>query len=85
MRVLLAQAVQLYIILIILRAVISWFRINPVGQFFKIYLFIIQITEPVMKPARELLNRILPASPVDFSPILVILVLNFLRNILLGL
>ncbi|MCF7913457.1 MAG: YggT family protein [Candidatus Cloacimonetes bacterium] len=85
LRMLLANIVQIYMIVIIIRAVLSWFRVNPAGEFFKIYLFIIQLTEPVMRPIRELQNKLIPGSPLDFSPILVIILLNLLRNILLGL
>lgn len=81
---LLAQAVQIYMYIIILRAVLSWFQISPNGEFFKIYLFIIQITEPVMRPVREFLHRIFPTSPLDFSPIIIIIILNFLKNVLIG-
>jgi len=81
---LLAQAVQIYMFIIIIRAVLSWFQINPNGEFFKIYIFIIQITEPVMRPVREFLHRIFPASPLDFSPIIILMLLNMLRNILIG-
>ncbi|MHA1739063.1 MAG: YggT family protein [Candidatus Heimdallarchaeota archaeon] len=81
---LLAQAVQIYIIIIIIRAVLSWFQISPSSDFFKVYLFIIQITEPVMRPVRDFMHRIFPASPVDFSPIIIIVVLNMLKNILMG-
>ncbi len=81
---LLAQAVQIYIIIIIIRAVLSWFQISPSSEFFKVYLFIIQITEPVMRPVRDFMHRIFPASPVDFSPIIIIVVLNMLKNILMG-
>lgn len=84
LRMLLAQAVQIYIIVIIIRAVLSWIQINPTGEFFKIYLFIIQITEPVMRPVRDLLHKIFPASPFDFSPIIVIIVLNMIKNVLIG-
>ncbi len=84
LRMLLAQAIQIYIILIIVRAVLSWIQINPTGQFFKIYLFIIQITEPVMRPVRDFLHKIFPASPLDFSPIIVIVVLNMIKNVLIG-
>lgn len=84
LRMLLAQAIQIYIILIIVRAVLSWIQINPTGQFFKIYLFILQITEPVMRPVRDFLHKIFPASPLDFSPIIVIVVLNMIKNVLIG-
>ncbi len=84
LRLLIAQAVQIYMFLIIIRAVLSWIQINPAGDFFKVYLFIIQITEPVMRPVRDFLHKIFPASPVDFSPIIVIVILNMLKNILIG-
>ena len=84
LRILLAQVVKIYMYLIIFRAVLSWIQINPTGQFFKIYLFVIQITEPVMRPVREFLHKIFPASPIDFSPIIVIVVLNMVFNILIG-
>lgn len=84
LRLLIAQAVQIYMFLIIIRAVLSWIQINPTGEFFKVYLFIIQITEPVMRPVRDFLHKIFPASPVDFSPIIVIVVLNMLKNIIIG-
>lgn len=84
LRILLAQVVKIYMYLIIFRAVLSWIQINPTGQFFKIYLFVIQITEPVMRPVREFLHKIFPASPIDFSPIIVIVVLNMVFNILMG-
>jgi len=84
LRMLLAQAVKIYMYLIIFRAVLSWIKINPTGQFFKIYLFVIQITEPVMRPVREFLHKIFPASPIDFSPIIIIVVLNMLFNVLMG-
>ena len=84
LRILLAQAVKIYMYLIIFRAVLSWIKINPTGQFFKIYLFVIQITEPVMRPVREFLHKIFPASPIDFSPIIIIVVLNMLFNVLMG-
>lgn len=81
---LLAQAVQIYMFIIILRAVLSWFQINPNGPFFKFYIFIIQITEPVMRPVREFLHKLFPGSPFDFSPIIIIIILNILLNVLLG-
>ena len=84
LRILLAQVVKIYMYLIIFRAVLSWIQINPTGQFFKIYLFVIQITEPVMRPVREFLHKIFPASPIDFSPIIIIVVLNMLFNVLMG-
>ncbi|MEA2095557.1 MAG: YggT family protein [Candidatus Cloacimonadota bacterium] len=84
LRLLIAQAVKIYMYLVIFRVVLSWIRINPTGQFFSIYLFVIQITEPVMRPIREFLHKIFPSSPIDFSPIIVIVALDLIRQFLIG-
>ena len=61
--------------LIIFRAVISW--VNP-DPFNPIVQFVTRVTEPVLEPLR----RLLPAMPVDLSPILAFLVIVFLKKFL---
>ncbi|MBQ3379265.1 MAG: YggT family protein [Clostridia bacterium] len=53
--------------LIIIRAVISWIRINPN----KVTYWIVRITEPILAPIRKLMMRssFLRQFPVDFSPV----------------
>jgi YggT family protein len=59
--------------LILVRLVLSWFQPSP---YHPVIRFIVRVTEPVLAPAR----RIVPAvGVVDFSPILVFLVLGWLR------
>ncbi|HDQ04559.1 MAG TPA: YggT family protein [Deltaproteobacteria bacterium] len=60
--------------IIIFRAVISWVNADPYN---KIVIFLYRVTEPVLRPVR----RVLPAQNIgiDFSPIVVILVILFLR------
>jgi YggT family protein len=67
----------LYMWIIIFRAVISWVNPDPYN---KIVIFLYRITEPVLRPVR----RILPLRNVgiDFSPIIVILVIIFLQYFL---
>jgi len=83
MRFLLVQIIDIYMIIIIVRAVLSWFPINPQSSFFRIYLFIIQITEPVLGRVREFLSRMIPNMAIDFSPFIIIILLNILRNFIL--
>lgn len=83
MRFLLVQIIDIYMIIIIIRAVLSWFPINPQSSFFRIYLFIIQITEPVLGRVREFLSRMIPNMAIDFSPFIIIILLNVLRNFIL--
>ena len=61
--------------LIIFRAVISWVSPDP---FNPIVQFVTRATEPVLEPLR----RLLPAMPIDFSPVLAFLGIIFLRSFL---
>ncbi|OPY85113.1 MAG: YGGT family protein [Smithella sp. PtaU1.Bin162] len=67
----------LYMWVIIFRAVISWVNPDPYN---KIVIFLYRFTEPVLRPVR----RILPFRNmgIDFSPLLVILVIIFLQYFL---
>ncbi len=65
---------------ILIRVLLSWIpnlsRDNPLVQ------LLMQITDPVMEPARRLIP---PVGGMDFSPIVVILVLQFLGRMLMSL
>lgn len=72
-------AISLYIIIIIIRAVSSWFNPNPYSPGM---MFLIRITEPVLTRIR----RFLPLSGVglDLSPIMAIFGLMFVRYFLVS-
>ncbi len=63
---------------IIVRALLSWFY--PVGKD-RWTRLLVDLTEPLLAPVRGLLSRILPI-PIDFSPIVVILLIQLLQNML---
>jgi YggT family protein len=65
---------------IIIRALLSW--VLPVGRD-RWTRILVDITEPILAPIRALLSRVLPI-PIDFSPIVAILLIELLRNILIG-
>ena len=66
-----------YIWIIIARAIISWVSPDPHNQIVR---FLYRITEPVLRPVRYRLPTL--AMGLDFSPMIVILVLYFLREFL---
>ena len=70
-------ALTLYMWIIVFRALISWVNPDPYNQ---IVIFLYRFTEPVLRPIR----RILPMRNVGigFSPIIVILVIIFLKYFL---
>ncbi len=83
LKFILIKTIDIYIFLIILRAIFSWFRLNPQNNFFQLYLWLLKLTEPALGKIRELQFRILPNSPIDFSPLLALFILNFLQKIVL--
>jgi len=66
-----------YMWIIIFRAVVSWVDADPYN---KIVIFLYRVTEPVLRPVR----RIIPLRNIgiDFSPVVVILVILFLQYFL---
>jgi YggT family protein len=70
-------ALTIYMWIIIFRAVISWVNADPYN---KVVIFLYKVTEPVLRPVR----RILPMRNmgIDFSPIVVIIVIIFLQYFL---
>jgi YggT family protein len=67
----------IYMWIIVFRALISWVNPDPYNQ---IVVFLYRVTEPVLRPIR----RRLPMNNIgiDFSPIIVILAIVFLKYFL---
>jgi len=59
----------------------SWFNVSRSGQLYRyLYLF----TEPVLGPFRNLFNSMgLLGSGIDFSPMVAIFALNYIRNFII--
>jgi YggT family protein len=70
-------ALTLYMWIIIIRALISWVNPDPYNQ---IVILLYRFTEPVLRPIRRRLP--LGNTGIDFSPIIVILVIVFLKYFL---
>ena len=69
--------IDLYTLVILGRAVFSW--LPPESRRNDFYAFLLRITEPVLAPVRRLFP---PGSRVDFSPLVVILLLQFISRAL---
>ncbi len=63
-----------YMWVIIIRAVISWVNPDPYNR---IVIFLYRITEPVLRPIRRWIP--LGNLGIDFSPVIVILAIYFLK------
>ncbi|MCY7007839.1 YggT family protein [Fusobacterium simiae] len=66
-------------ILIMIRVILSWVRFN--NSFTEL---IYSITEPILKPFRDILDKYINL-PIDFSPLLLILFVELVEKILIRL
>lgn len=74
---LLDTIISIYIFVLIIRVLMSWFNPNP---YHPVAQFLYRITEPVLSYVR----RFLPlGGGIDFSPMVVILALYFIQNFLI--
>lgn len=73
--------VELLSILIVVRALVSWL---PLSEDNKFNSFLVLMTEPIMDPIRRLLYKFefTRELPVDFSPIVAIILLGIISSIL---
>lgn len=67
----------IYMWIIVARALISWVNPDPYN---KIVVFLYRVTEPVLGPIRKIIPR--NNLPIDFSPLIVLLVIIFLQYFL---
>ncbi|MBP6342515.1 MAG: YggT family protein [Candidatus Omnitrophica bacterium] len=75
----LAQGVDIFLTamswLIIIRALISWVSPDPYNP---IVQFLNRVTDPILNPIR----RLLPAMPIDISPIIAYVLISIVRTFL---
>ena len=70
---------QLYIIVIFLRVILSWFPISPDSPIASVYRFVYAVTEPVLGPIRRVMPGVgFGGMGLDFSPIIVLLLLQII-------
>jgi YggT family protein len=78
-----AQLVSLLInvlmLAILIRAILSWFMQVGRDPFTRL---LVDITEPLLAPIRQLMSRIIPGMFIDFSPFVAILVLQYHASML---
>ena len=75
--------IQLYVLLLVVRVVMSWFPISPNGPAETVAGFLYMVTDPVLVPLRRLLPPVrMGAMALDLSPIVAFFGLSVLRSIL---
>lgn len=78
---LICSLLQLYVVVIIAGALLSWFPSRPGGGVHQLRMMIARATDPVMLPVRRALGTSFGGG-IDFSPLVVILGLNLLIRVI---
>ena len=68
------MALNIYLWIIFARAILSWVNPDPYNP---IVQFLYKVTEPVLNPIRKMMPY---GVGIDFSPLIVILVIYFMRS-----
>jgi YggT family protein len=71
----------IFLVILVARAILSWFPVNPNSPLASINRILLDITEPIMAPIRRVIP---PAGMFDMSFLVVFIVLLVLRSILCG-
>lgn len=72
---------NIYIIMVVARALISWVNPDPYNQIVR---FLHNVTDPVLYRLRKTLP-FLQMGGFDFSPIALLIILSFLQQLIVGL
>ena len=78
---LICSLINLYIFVLFVRVVLSWFPINPNGPVGQVSRLVQAATDPVLVPVRRMLPNM---GPLDLSPIVVWIVLSVIVRRLIG-
>jgi YggT family protein len=77
---LIAQLLNIYVIVVIAGALLSWFPSEPGSGLHQVRTMIARVTDPVMLPVRRAIGA--SFGGIDFSPIIVIIGLQVIANII---
>ena len=73
----LCALVTAYMVVLVVRAVMSWIPIRPGTPFSTLYGILLDLTEPVLAPLRRIIP---PAGMFDLSFLVLFLILGILRS-----
>ncbi len=84
LRAVILRALQLYVWLLIISAVMSWLIafnvVNVRNEVVRtVWNFLYQVTEPVLRPIRNILPNL---GGIDISPILLLLIIFFIQRVI---
>jgi YggT family protein len=82
---LVCSLLNLYLILLFARIILSWFPVSPGGAMAQIFSFLYTVTEPVLGPVRRAIPPIgMGGMGFDLSPIIVIFGVEIVERVVFG-
>ena len=79
---LVCSVLNIYLILIFARIILSWFPVSPGGALAQIFSFLYTVTEPVLGPIRRAIPPIgMGGMGFDLSPIIVIVGVQIISRV----
>ena len=87
MAVILVRAIywfaQVLTLMLVARALLSWFARDPYSTVGRIYGVLIKVTEPIVNPCRQLLYKLnINSGMLDFSVLLAFFLIEIVANLL---
>jgi YggT family protein len=77
------DVLQLYIIVLFVRIIFTWFPIDPWTKMARVVRGLARVTDPVLVPMRRILPPLrIGAGAIDLSPIVVFVILEIIISIL---
>lgn len=77
--------VEAYVIILIARALVSWFPVHPGTAFYSVVRVLDSITEPVLRPIRRLLPPVRAGGmAIDLSIIVAVIGLEIIASVVLS-
>jgi YggT family protein len=75
----LCTVLQLYVFVLLVRIVLSWFPLEPGGAMATVNGYLRAVTDPVLDPVRRLLPR---TGMIDLSPLVVLIGIQVLQAVI---
>jgi YggT family protein len=72
---------QILIMILMARALLSWFARNPYSQAYRFYMVTVRLTEPFVAPCRKLMSRF-NTGMFDFSVLLAFFLIEIVARII---
>ncbi len=82
---LLSKAIDIYMFIVLVNVLLSWVVFGIQNTFVRqIYTFTGQVVDPVLQPIRSVLNPVSRNIGIDFSPIVLLILLHTLNKMLIS-